>query len=78
MGMSHARDKTKKNIFLYLNIRVVTPQMFFSNKGKKHCNCINFVHTNNVYGWKLYSIKIHLLHPYVYQYLSLPITIECY
>ena len=62
-------DKTKK-MFLYFNIGVVTPQMFFGNKGKKN--------KNNVYVWKLYSIKIHLLHPFVYQYLSLPITIECY
>ena len=36
MGMSHARDKTKKNIFLYFNIGVVTPQMFFGNKGEKN------------------------------------------
>ena len=62
--------RPKKTIFLYFNIGVVTPQMFFGNKGKKN--------KNNVYVWKLYSIKIHLLHPFVYQYLSLPITIECY
>ena len=43
--------------------------MIFGNEGKKS-KCINFVHTNNVYVWELYSIKIHLSHPFDYQYLS--------
>ena len=46
-------------------------------KGKKNTVTvsINFVHTINVYVWELYSIKIHFSHPFIYQYLHLPISI---
>ena len=71
-------DKTKKNFSLFQYWSCYTTNVLWQQRRKKHCNCINFVHTNNVYFWKLYSFKIHLLHPFVYQYLSLPITIECY
>ena len=48
--------------------------MIFGNKEK---NTVNFVHTNNVYVWQLYGVKIHLSYSFVYQYLSLYITTEC-
>ena len=70
--------RQKKHFSLFQYWSCYTTNVLRQQRKKKHCNCINFLHTNNVYVWKLYSIKIHLLYPFVYQYLSLPITIECY
>ena len=76
--LCHTLWQDKKNFSLFQYWSCYTTNVLWQQRRKKHCNCINFVHTNNVYFWKLYSFKIHLLHPFVYQYLSLPITIECY
>ena len=70
--------RRKKHFSLFQYWSCYTTNVLWQQRRKKHCNCINFVHTNNVHFWKLYSFKIHLLHPFVYQYLSLPITIEWY
>ena len=53
----------KKHFSLFQYWSCYTTNVLWQQRRKKHCNCINFVHTNNVYFWKLYSYKIHLLHP---------------
>ena len=45
-----------------------------TNINNHNNNCTLAVYIN-VYVWELYSIKIHFSHPFIYQYLHLPIAI---